>query len=95
MFEASWLSVGVLTAVVFFIAYRWRKNEMEKHRKADEACNVKHTPWSQWAYYKDAAVITLVIVGSLLLLGVVRIEGIERGCSYNRYEGPDVCYDDH
>ena len=95
MFETSWFSVIVLAAVVFFIAYQWQKSKEDAYRKSDEARGLKHTPETAKYHAKEAALATLLIVVGLLLLGVIRIEGATVGCSYNRYEGPDACYDQY
>lgn len=95
MFETNWLGIVVLAAVIFFVAFRWQKKKEEDYKKADEARNLKHTSEPTSFLVKEALLVTLISVVGLLLLGIIRIEGLERGCSYSRYEGPDACYDEY
>lgn len=95
MFEASWPSLIFLTAAIFFVTYKYQRKKDEKYREADEARGHKYDPTPAKELYKESGLVTLIILVGILLLGIVRIEGFERGCSYNRYEGPDACYDEY
>lgn len=81
MLTTNWTSLIIISCallVSFYLHY--------KHKHG--------VRWSRWDNAKEAALATLMIVGGALLIGLVRIEGSRQSCSYNRYEGPDACYDE-
>ena len=91
MFETNWLNVVILTVIVFFAACKWQQKKDEAYLEKSK----NHKLLSKSELAKEAGLATLLIIGGLLLTGIIRIEGTNQGCSYNRYEGPDACYDQY
>lgn len=95
MFKVSWLGIMFLAIVVFFVAIRWQQKRDEYFAKEDEKRRIEHNSLSRLDLVKEAGLVAALVICGLLFFGIIRPDGVGQGCSYNRYEGPDACYDQY